>query len=98
MSAARSNPVAVAGVAEGPTRSKIGLRFRALRSLRWNYTRRGVWAWLKGRRSWGADADHPLRNVCPCCGEQSRRGYQRILSEPERVLAEQTALAGGVFA
>lgn len=26
------------------------LRIKALRSLRWNYKRRGVWVWLKGRQ------------------------------------------------
>lgn len=33
------------------------LRLKALRSLRWNYRWRGVWAWLKGRQ----------RCRCPLC-------------------------------
>lgn len=36
--------------------------------------------------------------ACPSCeGEGKVRGYQRILSEPERVISEQTAAAEGVF-
>jgi hypothetical protein len=58
-------------------------RLKALRALRWNYTRKGVWVWLVGWQEPGK-----RRHV---------RGYRRILSEPERVVAEQTAVAEGVF-
>lgn len=42
-----------------------------------------------GTRIWGD---------CPACkGHRFHRGYQRILSEPEKVIAEQEAIAGGVM-
>lgn len=92
------------------------LRLKALRSLRWNYTRRGVWIWLKGRNCFGCGGKGKVLQVviqiprppdggipdgiatCPTCNGSPKRGYQRILSEPENVLAEQTQLAEGVFA
>lgn len=87
------------------------LRLKALRSLRWNYRWSGVWFWLKGRQRCrecndtgyvlgpSADGTHPLVTLrCPRCRETRRvRGYQRVLHEPERVIAEQTAMAEGVF-
>ncbi len=57
------------------------LRVEALRSLRWNYHRRGVWFWLKGR--------HVLAD--------RKRGWQILLREPQRVIDWQTAAAEGVF-
>lgn len=95
------------------------LRFKALRSLRWNYTRKGVWFWLKGRQRCRychgkgrvplgvtagmiglttSPASFTARSCPRCDGATNVRGYRRILSEPERVLAEQTQLAEGVFA
>lgn len=88
------------------------LHIRALRSLRWNYTWRGVYVWLRGMRLCGhctgagyvlgPSRRHPLNPLvtigCPVCrSEMFVRGYQRILSEPERVLAEQEAIAEGVM-
>lgn len=64
------------------------LRLKALRSLRWNYTRKGVWFWLKGRQRLRYNAAGQLEEV---------RGWQRVLTEPEKVIAEQTAAAEGVF-
>jgi hypothetical protein len=92
------------------------LRLKALRSLRWNYKRRGVWAWLKGRQARRcvackgtgtcgvqeaglAGRAEPLSCFwCDSTGKiLGKRGYQRILSEPEKVIQEQTALAEGVM-
>jgi hypothetical protein len=91
-------------------------RLRALRSLRWNYRRRGVWVWLKGRQCFSCGGKGKVIQVviqvprptgggnlgglatCSRCHGSPRRGYQRILSEPAEVIAEQTALAEGVFA
>jgi hypothetical protein len=94
------------------------LRIKALQSLRWNYKRRGVWIWLKGRAvrccipclgDGKLCKNPPLHvptggcetSVCPTChgtGEKfGKRGYQRILSEPQNVLNEQTAAVKGVF-
>lgn len=94
------------------------LRLKALHSLRWNYKRRGVWIWLKGRavrrcipcQGDGKLCKHPPLHIppaghelktCPAClggGKQyGKRGYQRILSEPQQVLDEQAAIAEGVF-
>lgn len=81
------------------------IRLRALRSLRLNYKRRGVWVWLKGRKRCricggsgykrsGYDWPYDL-TLCKCSGGEPRRGYQRILSEPEQVLAEQERAAAG---
>lgn len=83
------------------------LRIKALLSLRWNYKRRGVWVWLKGRQVRRCDAcggggvvkarwARSCRN-CMGLGGFHVRGYQRILSEPQRVIDEQTAVAEGVF-
>lgn len=83
-------------------------RLKALRSLRWNYKRRGVWTWLKGRQCFtcggkgnvlrtlprSAFRNH-LISTCPACNGSPKRGYQRILSEPETVISEQTAIAEG---
>jgi hypothetical protein len=75
------------------------VRLRALRSLRWNYKRRGVWVWLKGFPPVPAISERREHLVtCPGCNGSPRRGYQRILSEPAEVIAEQTALAEGAFA
>lgn len=95
------------------------LRLEALRSLRWNYTRKGVWFWLKGRQrcrncfgegrvpgglaggiiGLSTSAASFTARTCPRCdGATKVRGYQRVLHEPQRVLAEQTQLAEGVFA
>lgn len=114
----RSNPVAAGAPDRGLLRGALA-RLQALRALRWNYTRKGVWVWLKGRSlsrcdvcggdgqiamTFGGPSTIPPEVVgCSACGESGRaycgpRGYQRILSEPERVVAEQTALAEGVFA
>lgn len=92
------------------------LRLKALRSLRLNYKRRGVWVWLKGRRlvrcsACGGEGQiamtfgrrpstlPPEVRGCSDCGESGRqlgqRGYQRILSEPKQVLAEQEQAAAG---
>jgi hypothetical protein len=82
-------------------------RLKALRSLRWNYTRKGAWTWLRGRhcfkcvgtrrisviRPGGLPATYP----CSRCEGDAKRGYQRILSEPETVLSEQAAIAEGVM-
>lgn len=94
----------------------LRVRLRELRSLRWNYKRRGVWAWLKRHRCFTcggkgkvvqvviqvprpSDGGIPDRlATCSHCQGHPKRGYQRILSEPEKVIAEQTALAEGVFA
>jgi hypothetical protein len=39
------------------------------------------------------------RPWCPLCyGSEYVRGWERILLEPEAVMAEQTAMAEGVFA
>lgn len=87
------------------------LRIKALRSLRWNYKWSGAWNWLKGRHCWkcwgaGEVVEHapptdPLRidspTTCPTCNGEPKRGYQRILSEPEQVLAEQDQLASGAY-
>lgn len=87
------------------------LRLKALRSLRLNYKRRGVWVWLKGRQRVTCPAclgakrtPHPSKRgwtlICVECLEQgfvNPRGYQRILSEPRAVLNEQRALADGVM-
>ena len=82
-------------------------RLKALRSLRWNYKRRGVWVWLKGRqrcrrcKGQGEVFDRAgwLRISCPVCRRACRvRGYRRILTEPNRVITEQSALAEGAFA
>jgi hypothetical protein len=59
----------------------LTLRLQALRSLRWNYRWRGVWAWLKGR--------HVLAD--------GRRGWQMVLREPQRVIDWQAAIADGVY-
>lgn len=86
------------------------LRFKALRSLRWNYKRRGVWVWLKGRQrcrecnatgyTLGPSRDLPLSTIaCPICRSECKvTGWKRIAREPEKVIAEQTAMAEGVFA
>ncbi|HXD26451.1 MAG TPA: hypothetical protein VN609_11000 [Propionibacteriaceae bacterium] len=58
------------------------IRLKALRSLRWNYTRKGVWFWLKGRHH---------------VAEGKPRGFVLILREPQRVIDWQTAAAEGVF-
>jgi hypothetical protein len=83
-------------------------RLQALRALRWNYTRKGVWVWLKGRSDCQRCNGSGLRPTarmatisygyvsCPCEGKR-KRGYQRVLSEPERVIAEQDALASGAL-
>lgn len=85
------------------------LRLKAIRSLRWNYRWRGVWVWLKGRavrRCTLCAGDGEIRlgealvDCFWCDGAGKifgRRGYQRILSEPQRVIDEQTAAAEGVF-
>lgn len=91
------------------------LRIKACRSLRWNYTRRGVWVWLKGRQvrrctickgKGGVGLQEAglagTREPFPCawCDNgkvYGKRGYQRILFEPQRVLDEQTAIAEGVM-
>lgn len=88
----------------------VSLRLKALRSLRWNYTRKGVWFWLKGRQRCricggsGKVAPQPTDPLgvivdyrCHRCHGRPQRGYQRVLAEPGRVLAEQTQLAEGVF-
>jgi DnaJ-class molecular chaperone len=78
-------------------------RFKALRSLRWNYTRKGVWVWLKGRQCWTCGGEGTIDGkrgrpvFCPACKGSPKRGWQRILSEPKQVLAEQTAVAEGVM-
>ena len=89
--------------------AKLKLRIKALRSLRLNYKRRGVWVWLKGwqlRRCIPCQGDgklcknpplhiheKPELTDCPNCGgsgrERWQRGYQRILSEPQRIIDEQ---------
>jgi hypothetical protein len=82
------------------------LRLQALRALRLNYKRRGVLVWLIGRRRcrrckgcgrvWSAALWAEI--TCPVCdGSKEPRGYQRILSEPERVTQEQDAIAEGVM-
>lgn len=80
------------------------LRIKALLSLRWNYTRKGVWVWLKGRHRcpecFGtAFATGPRGRpiFCPRCRDIAfqPRGYQRISSEPKQVLAEQERAASG---
>lgn len=87
-------------------------QLQALRALRWNYRWVGVWAWLKGRQRCrnckatgyvlGPSRRHPenplVTIACPVCRSETKaRGYQRILSEPETVITEQTGLADGVF-
>jgi hypothetical protein len=84
-------------------------RLQALLSLRWNYSLKGGWVWLKGRGRCRAcpglgEIERPTSfgnyfSRCETCGGtgRSKRGYQRILSEPDRVLAEQEAMAEGVF-
>lgn len=59
-------------------------RIEAIRALRLNYTRRGVCVWLKA----------PQR---PFPGNVRRRGWQRVLHEPERIIVEQHAVADGAF-
>lgn len=93
----------------------VKLRLKALRSLRWNYKRRGVWIWLKGRAVrrcvlCAGTGEFALARLlgpaepkrcfwCDGSGKEfGKRGYQRILSEPEKVIADQTRLAEGVFA
>ena len=81
----------------------VGANLQALRSLRWNYKRRGALVWLKGRhRCWrcrGAGVVDSIAGahtrLCPQCEAHPKRGYQRILSEPEQVLAEQERAAAG---
>lgn len=89
-------------------------RLQAVLSLRWNYSLKGCWVWLKGRQvlscgncgGSGFVAKRTYmegrRSLCPSCCDGifkrwGKRGYQRILSEPERVVAEQEAVAEGVF-
>lgn len=60
------------------------LRIEALRALRLNYTRRGVYVWLRG-----SQRRFP--------GNVRRRGWQRVLHEPARVANEQHAIAEGVI-
>jgi hypothetical protein len=62
-------------------------QLRAIKALRLNYTRRGVWVWLKARHTY---TDGP--------GNYSRlRGWQVLLLHPGDVCAEQEALAEGVM-
>lgn len=81
------------------------LRLQALRSLRWNYRWRGVWVWLKGRHCFscggkgrvaGRFVDEPPTTTCSRCHGNPKRGYQRILTEPEQVIAEQERAGAGV--
>jgi hypothetical protein len=61
-------------------------QLRAIQALRLNYRWRGVWAWLKGwQRPWTSKS------------VPAQRGYQRILTEPQQVIAEQEGLAEGVM-
>lgn len=53
--------------------------YRAVESLHLNYTWKGVYIWLKGRKRSG------------------RRGWKRLLDEPEIVEQEQQAIAEGNF-
>jgi ribosomal protein L37AE/L43A len=87
----------------------VGLiRLKALRSLRWNYTRKGVWVWLKGRKRCSAcrgtgmlryrDLPKVIASAIWTCDRcdgsgKGKRGYQRILTEPEQVIAEQERAA-----
>jgi DnaJ-class molecular chaperone len=60
---------------------------------------------LKGRqRCWTCKGEGVVGSMrgartrlCPDCNGKPKRGYQRILSEPEQVIAEQEATAEGVF-
>jgi len=72
------------------------LRLQALLSLHLNYKWRGVYVWLKARHCsrCGRAPDFCLRTNCP---GRARLGYQRILSEPKKVIQEQHAIAEGVF-
>ncbi len=70
-----------------------------------NYKRRGVWVWLKGRTCFGCGGKGGrylygapgMWKTCSRCNGKAKRGYQRILSEPKQVIAEQEGLAEGVM-
>lgn len=87
-------------------------QLQAIRALRWNYRWIGVLQWLKGRQrcrnckatgyvlgSSKRFPENPLVTIaCPICHSETKaRGYRRILREPETVIAEQEAVAEGVF-
>ncbi len=93
-------------------------QLQAIRALRLNYRRRGVWVWLKGRNcfscggkgkvvtcslsipgvlSTGSGSFTQSFGPCSRCDGSPLRGYQRILTEPERVISEQHAIAEGVM-
>jgi hypothetical protein len=84
-------------------------RLAAIRALRLNYKWRGVYVWLKGRQKcrrcsgsgrvslFGVTSGLMTAVVCPSCNGGQVRGYQRILSEPGKVIREQTAIAEGVM-
>jgi hypothetical protein len=56
-------------------------RYRAVSSLRINYTSRGVYQWLKVRHTRHGDI----------------RGWQRVLRDPDGVWTEQQALTEGYY-
>jgi hypothetical protein len=60
-------------------------RWRAFRSIRLNYTRRGVVKWLT--------AHHRNPNIL----YGFDRGWKRVWFDPERVEQEQHALADGAY-
>lgn len=57
----------------------------AIRSLRWNYTWRGVWVYLRAR------------NVNLWRARLKGRGWWLVLRYPALVVAQQMALAEGVI-
>jgi hypothetical protein len=56
-------------------------RIDAIRALRLNYRWRGVWIWLRGRNQ----------------RYGGRRGWRVLLTDPERVIRDQDAIAEGYF-
>lgn len=81
-------------------------RLQAIRALRLNYKWRGVWIWLKGRKrcrrckgeGWVySGPPFWVPDDCPTCHGELKRGYQRILKEPNQVAQEQQAIAEGVM-
>lgn len=72
-------------------------RLQALRALRLNYRWKGVRAWLTVAQHCWACGGTKGADCYRCHGAACRRGYQRIFSEPERVIQEQHAIAEGAF-
>lgn len=67
-------------------------RLQALRSLRWNYTRKGVWVWLLQQQRHRVVRDITFARISFYA---TSRGWMRVLREPEKVTAEQHLLAEG---